>query len=73
MNVVPQILTKPETPPVVMSPPASQVQGDPADKAQRPHETLTMQTIEIRATTMSVVLEKIMTYDGGYAHGGLND
>jgi hypothetical protein len=33
----------------------------------------TLASIEVRATSVTVVLQKIMTYGGGYHHGGLNE
>jgi hypothetical protein len=33
----------------------------------------TLESIEVRATSVTVVLQKIMTSGGGYRHGGLND
>lgn len=73
MNVVPHISVKPEFNPLAMLPPDQPLAATPPAPLRKPHAAETRETIEIRATSMSLVLEKIMAYDGGYRHGGLND
>lgn len=73
MNVVPHISVQPEINPLAILPPDQRI-ATPAPVARPNAPTAeTRETIEIRATSMSFVLEKIMAYDGGYLHGGLND
>ena len=73
MNVVPHISAQPEFSPIAILPADQPVAVAAREALKKTHEVETRETIEIRANSMSVVLEKIMAYDGGYAHGGLND
>jgi hypothetical protein len=73
MNVVPHISVKPEFNPLAILPSDQPLAATPPAPLRKPHAAETRETIEIRATSMSLVLEKIMAYDGGYRHGGLND
>lgn len=73
MNVVPHISVQPEINPLTILPPGQPVAASMHNTLQKPHAAETRETIEIRATSMTTVLEKIMAHDGGYPHGGLND
>lgn len=73
MNVVPHISAQPEINPLAIPPVDQPVAAAVRETPQKPRDAETRETIEIRATSMSVVLKKIMAYDGGYSHGGLND
>jgi hypothetical protein len=37
------------------------------------HTVETIETINARATSVTIVLQKIMEFETGYPHGGLND
>lgn len=73
MNVVPHISAQPESKPLALLSADQPVSTSERSDLHKPHRVETIETIEVRATSMSFVLEKIMAYDGGYAHGGLND
>ncbi len=73
MNVVPHISAPPELPPVALLSADQTIPASVRSDLHQPHKVETRESIEVRASSMSSVLEKIMAYDGGYAHGGLND
>ncbi|MGC3958782.1 MAG: hypothetical protein QM813_12840 [Verrucomicrobiota bacterium] len=74
MNVVPQISTQPQTPPVALAlVPERDVMAKPASSTPSLPEMETREAIELRATSMTLILEKIMACGDGYSHGGLND
>jgi hypothetical protein len=73
MNVVPHISAQPELHPLALLPTDQPVPASMRSDLHKPHKVETIETIEVRASSMSSVLEKIMAYDGGYTHGGLND
>jgi hypothetical protein len=73
MNVVPHISAQPVINPLAILPADQPVPTSVRSDLRKPHRVETIETIEIRASSMSLVLEKIMAYDGGYPHGGLND
>lgn len=73
MNVVPHISAQSELNPLALLPADQPLPASMRSDLHKPHKVETRETIEVRASSMSSVLEKIMAYDGGYAHGGLND
>jgi hypothetical protein len=72
MNTKPQIATPPEVSPHTdRQTEASLTHSATGTMSGAAPETL--ESIEVRATSVTVVLQKIMTYGEGYRHGGLND
>jgi hypothetical protein len=61
------------TPPVLLLQAAQEVVVKSPGPVAMPHESETPESIEFRATSMTLILEKIMACGSGYSHGGLND